>query len=58
MVESSGAGLDFHINLEINLVSLFVCFNCGLAGSIQTGKFHGDCAAFSVYSGFRQERPL
>lgn len=59
MVESSRAGLAFNINLEINTVSLFVWFNCGLGGSIQTGKSRGDFAGFSVRSGcVLQERPL
>lgn len=52
MVESSRAGLAFNINLEINTVSLFVWFNCGLGGSVQTGKSHSDFSGFSVYSGF------
>lgn len=52
MVESSSAGLGFKINVEINSVSLFVWFNCGLGGSIQTGKSHRDSAAFSVYCEF------
>jgi len=52
VVESSRAGLAFNINFGINSVSLFVWFNCGLGGSIQTGKSHGDFAGFSVYCGF------
>lgn len=52
MVESSRAGLGLNRNLEINLVSLFVWFNCGLAGSAQTGKFHSHSANSSVYVKF------
>ena len=52
MVESSRAGLGLNRNLEINLVSLFVWLNCGLAGSAQTGKFHSPSANSSVYVEF------
>lgn len=58
MGESSRVGLALNINLEINSVSLFVWFNCGLGGSIQTGKSLGDFAGVCVYYGFPAEHPL
>lgn len=58
MVESSRVGLALSVNLEINSVSLFVWFNCGLGGSIQTGKSLGDFAGVCVYYGFPAEHPL